>query len=70
MRDIEATLENDSFERYFAEEVTLGTEMQHFEYVFTMDTTDVVTLKFLVALQQRKMPLPSRGNDRNTELSA
>jgi len=28
MRDIEATLENDSFERYFAEEVTLGTELE------------------------------------------
>jgi beta-glucosidase len=50
IRSIEVILENDppAYYRYFDETILLGETMQHYEYEFTMETTDMVNFKFLL----------------------
>ncbi|WP_028782176.1 carbohydrate binding domain-containing protein [Thalassobacillus devorans] len=47
-RQIELTIENGSYHRYFSEVVSLEEEMQHYEYTFNMTADDIASLKFLM----------------------
>ncbi|WP_254901856.1 carbohydrate binding domain-containing protein [Thalassobacillus devorans] len=47
-RDIEVTLENTAYHRYFSEVASLTEEMQHYEYDVTMTDNDTASLKFLM----------------------
>ncbi|WP_082235257.1 carbohydrate binding domain-containing protein [Halobacillus massiliensis] len=47
-RDIEITLENAEYQRFFEDKVSLKEEEQRFEYEFEMPADDQVSLKFLM----------------------
>ena len=47
-RDIELTLENSNYHRYFSEVVPLSEAMQHYEYEFGMTEDDTASLKYLM----------------------
>jgi len=47
-RDIELTVENASYQRYFSEKISLGTETQSFDYEWNMTADDTASLKFLM----------------------
>ncbi|RWZ58074.1 glycosyl hydrolase family protein [Halobacillus fulvus] len=47
-RKAEVTLENAGYYRYLSEVVTLGTDMQNYQYEWTMPADDQVSLKFLL----------------------
>lgn len=47
-RDIEVTLENAQYNRYFNEKVQVGAEEKNYTYTFTPSATDTMSLKFLL----------------------
>lgn len=47
-RDIEVTLENENYHRYFSDVVTLNDSMERYEFEFVMTEGDTAALKFLM----------------------
>ena len=58
-RNIDVSVENSSYHRYFSDIVTLTEEMQTFNYTFDMPQEDTVDLKFLLGAIEGVVDLPA-----------
>lgn len=55
-RNIELSIENAAYTRYFTTVIPLGTAMAHYEYTFTMPASDEMTYKFLLGRTDAAVP--------------